>query len=275
MNRLPLAQVTLCAVDTRAPALAAEAMLRSMAQVQFGRAILFTHQWLPRVVIPELEVIEIGPIGSGAEYSQFVMRRLAGYVRSSHALIVQWDGFVADVRAWSDEFLVHDYIGAVWPDQPEGLQVGNGGFSLRSRRMLLAGQDLRITEEHPEDEVLCRTWRRHLEQVHGIRFAPPELARRFAVENEGTGDAFGFHGCYHLPRVLDEPGLLRWLAVLPDEFFRGRDARRLARALVLQGMPHAAQQVVRRREAVGRTEPSTRVWGAAASVLGLFASRPG
>jgi hypothetical protein len=276
MSRLPLAQVTLCAVDTRAPSLAAQALLRSMQHCDFGRVLLFTHDWLPAVVLPGLEVVEIEPIRSGADYSHFVMRQLPAYVRTSHALVTQWDGFVAHPEAWTDEFLAYDYVGAVWPEQPEHLSVGNGGFSLRSRRFMAASQDQRITDEHPEDVVLCRHQRAFLEQVHGVRFAPPRLARRFAYENESPkGLTFGFHGPYNLPDVLDEPTLQDWLQRLPDDFFRSRDARRLARAMLMRGMPAAAQQLLKRRRAAGRSEPSSRLLGAAASIMGLLSARAG
>jgi hypothetical protein len=274
MSRLPLGQVTLCAVDTRAPALAAQALLRSMEHVDFGRVYLFTHDWLPAVVLPGIEIVDIEPIRSGAEYSHFVLRLLPGYIRTSHVLVTQWDGFVVHPEAWTDEFLVYDYVGAVWPDEPDDCNVGNGGFSLRSRRLLLAGQDMRIKQEHPEDVVLCRSHRNFLEQTHGVRFAPARLARRFSVENELTmGISFGFHGPYNLPGVLDEPTLNEWLQRLPNEFFLSRDARRLARAMLMHGMPDAAQRLLQRRKAAGRSDPNTRLLGAAASIMGMLSHR--
>jgi Protein of unknown function (DUF5672) len=271
MPRLSLAQVTLCAVDTRAPALALRSLLRSMSQADFGRAVLFTHNWLPHHAVPGLEVVDIGPITSGADYSAFVLRRLPAYVSTSHVLITQWDGFVVDASAWTDEFLVHDYIGAVWHDRPAAHNVGNGGFSLRSRRMLAAGMDPRITELHPEDTVLCVTQREHLQRAHGVSFAPPALARRFAFENEKPdGPVFGFHGPFNLPRFLPQLELNLWLRALPDDFFRSRDARRLARAMLAQGMPTAAKELLARRVAAGRSDPNTRLLGAVASVMRRF-----
>ena len=266
--RLSLQQVTLVAIDTRAPALAAEALLRSMAQVDFGRVMLFTTDWVPRSVLPQIELVQIDPITSGADYSRFVLRQLPAYIRSSHALITQWDGFVADAAAWRPEFLNYDYLGSVWPEQPAGQQVGNGGFSLRSRRMLLAGTDRRIEREHPEDEVLCRSERARLESDHGIRYAPVAVARQFSFENESPrGATVGFHGTYNLPRVLDEPTMQRWLAALPDDFFRGRDARRLARALLRERQPLAAAELLARRRSAGRNDANTRLLSALATLL--------
>lgn len=275
MSRLPLAQVSLCAVDTRAPALAARALQRSMAQIDFARVLLFTHGWQPPTPLAGIAVVDIGAIRSGEDYSHFVLRRLPAYITSSHVLVTQWDGFVVHPETWTDEFLQFDYLGAVWADQPAARCVGNGGFSLRSQRLLQAGLDPRIVQEHPEDLMLGREYRGLLENEHGVRFAPPVLARRFAFENEAPpGPTFGFHGPYNLPRVLDEDEMLDCLAQLPDEFFRSRDARRLARALLARRMAGAAQQLIQRRQAAGRRDPNTRVLGAAATLMGLFRPRP-
>lgn len=274
MKRLSLAQVSLIAVDTRAPALAARALQRSMQAIDFGRVILFTHGWQPPQSVPGIELLDSGPIRSGADYSHFVLRQLPGHIRTSHVLVTQWDGFVVDAGAWSDEFLQFDYVGAVWADQPAACSVGNGGFSLRSQRLLRAGLDSRIVHEHPEDLMLGREYRSLVEAEHGVRFAPPALARRFAFENElPTGPCFGFHGPYHLPRILGESELLDALAQLPDEFFRSRDARRLVRAMLARRMGRAAAQLIRRRQAAGRRDANTGLLGAAARVLNLFSTR--
>ncbi len=271
MSRLSLAQVSLCAVDTRAPALAARALQRSMAGIDFGRALLFTHGWQAAAPLPGIDVVDIGPIRSGADYSHFVLRDLPAHIETSHVLVTQWDGFVVHPEAWTDEFLQFDYIGAVWADQPAERCVGNGGFSLRSQRLLQAGRDARIVQEHPEDLMLGRTYRSLLEAEHGVRFAPPALARRFAFENEAsTGTTFGFHGPYNLPRMLDDAAMLQCLDALPDDFFRSRDARRLARALLRARRAGVAQQLIRRRLAAGRRDPNTRLLGWLAGGMARF-----
>lgn len=275
MKRLDLAQVTLCIVDTRAPALAAQSLQRSMAGINFAQVLLFCHDWTPAQPMPGVRLVDIPELCSGADYSHFVLRELPQHVSTPFVLVTQWDGFVINPAAWSDDFLQYDYIGAVWPDQPTGRNVGNGGFSLRSQRLLRAGLDTRVTPEHPEDLVLCTTWRGLLEREHGVRFAPPLVARRFAFENRAPRHAtFGFHGPYNLPRALDEATLRTWLPQLPDAFFRSRDARRLARALLARRMPGAAQELLRRRQAAGRTDINTRLLGLVAAAQGLFSKSP-
>lgn len=265
MTRLALPQVTLCIVDTRAPALAAQSLQRSMAGIDFGRVLLFTRGGVqpPASSLPaSIEVVQIAEITSGADYSRFVLRELPAYIHTPFVLVTQWDGFVRQPEAWTDQFLQWDYIGAVWPDQPEGRNVGNGGFSLRSQKLLQAGLDPRIAVLHPEDVALGQNGRALLEAEHGIRFAPSDMARRFSFENRAPqGAVFGFHGPYNLPLVLDESTLLAWLPQLPDAFFRSRDARRLARALLARRMPTAATELLRRRRAAGRCDINTRFLG--------------
>lgn len=275
--RPTLPQVTLCIVDTRAPQLAWQSLQRSLAQLNFGRVVLFTDA-AGAAVLPHddrIETVRIATLRSGADYSRFIVQTLPDHVHTSHVLVTQWDGFVVDGAAWRDPFLDCDYIGAVWPEQPPACAVGNGGFSLRSRLLLRAGQALALdaAELHPEDVVLCRTHRAALE-AQGLRFAPLALARAFACENEApAGRTLGFHGAYHLPRWLDEPTLRTWLAALPDEFFRSRDARRLARALLVRRMGRAAGELLQRRRAAGRNDFNTRLLATGAALLRAWPAR--
>jgi Protein of unknown function (DUF5672) len=271
--RLTLNQVTLCAVDTRAPLLALQALQHSIEHVDFGRVLLFTSSDGVRLAsgMRGIDAIEIEPLHSGSDYSCWVVQNLPDHVQTSHVLINQWDGFVTHAQAWSDEFLNWDYVGAVWPDQLPGRDVGNGGFSLRSQTFLHAARALRLTDCHPEDQMLCRNHRGGLETTHGIRFAPAALARRFAYENEKPRQpTFGFHGPYNLPFAMNEGELSQLLEQLPDDFFRSRDARRLAHALLLRRMPFAAQQLLRRRRAAGKSGLNTRVLDTAASLMTLL-----
>lgn len=208
MPALSLPQVTLCCVDgtSRLP-WAMMAMKRCMDQVSFGDAIVCTDRTALRAASPPEGVrwVEIEPLPSIEAYSEFMIKRLASYIHTSHVLIVQWDGFVINAGAWQSEFLQFDYIGAPWNHIEAPWSVGNGGFSLRSLRLLQSLQDPAIEASHPEDICICKTYRTHLERK-GLRFAPVALAARFAVEDGPlSSQVFGFHGPYHLPALL-EPG---------------------------------------------------------------------
>src|SRR5450631_1420841 len=146
------------------------ALVHSMRDIHFGDVVLFTHGDVGTPPSPEIRVVDVGAISSMAQYSEFMLRGLSPLIHTSHALVTQWDGFAVNASAWQDEFLQYDYIGAPWPHMPRAEAVGNGGFSLRSARLLRALLDSDIIISHPEDLCICRTNRTRLEQQHQIRF---------------------------------------------------------------------------------------------------------
>src|SRR5215510_10748330 len=176
---LDLPGVTLCCVDTANPALALRALLTSASRIRFARTLLLTDR--PQSVAG-IDVRPIAPLASRTEYSAFVLKSLLDYVDTSDVLLIQWDGYVINPAAWRDEFLACDYIGAKWFWHDDGHRVGNGGFSLRSRKLLAALQDHRVQLAGSEDETICRSFRPLLEKEHGIAFASEALADEFAFE---------------------------------------------------------------------------------------------
>jgi tetratricopeptide (TPR) repeat protein len=194
--RVPVAGVTLACVDCRNHELAIVALRRSMAQCRFERVQFFTDRPFD---LPGIETVVIPDIASIADYSRFMIKSLAERIETEFVLVIQYDGFVLSGRCWRDEFRGYDYIGAPWQDG-----VGNGGFSLRSRRLLQALRDPRIAELVPEDMAICRTYRRLLQEEYAIGFAPAELAARFSFETlPPPGPTLGFHGITHMVRVID------------------------------------------------------------------------
>ena len=128
-------------------------------------------------------------------------------VETTHAIFVQWDGMATRPDLWTDDFLNYDYIGAPWPWKGEGQNIGNGGFSLRSRRLLEAcGRDaaVRLTRDEPiaEDNIIGQHCRAYLETQHAIKFAPTELASLFSYELEQYRESFGFHGLWNIVNNL-------------------------------------------------------------------------
>jgi hypothetical protein len=153
-------------------------------------------------------------------------------VASDFNIIIQADGYALNAAAWTPDFLDYDYIGAVWPWLENAPYwklpvVGNGGFSLRSRKLYAALTDLQPnwrstawqadprfahpfytairpdgTRWVPEDTLICLWHADILREKYRIRFAPPELANRFSVETKHPfteywiGKSLGFHNKY-------------------------------------------------------------------------------
>ncbi|WP_121118349.1 DUF5672 family protein [Croceibacterium ferulae] len=201
-QRLDLGNVSLCAAASVNVAATLRALVRCMQVADFGEVLLFTDA--PDLAVPAgIRVVEIDRLTSSQAYSAFMLRDLPQWVRLDHCLVVQWDGFILDPAAWDPAFLVFDYIGAPWPQFGDGHDVGNGGFSLRSRRLLQACSHIMPGPREPEDVAICRSARPYLEESHGIRFADAATASRFAFERDRrAARAFGFHGVFNLVEAV-------------------------------------------------------------------------
>ncbi len=204
---------TLCVIDTQTHALAARAMRLSLAAMDFADALFISDS---AGDTGGARHVAIAPLAGRVAYSHFVMKDLLQYVETEHVLLIQWDGYVVHPDAWRDDFLDHDYIGARWGFHQDAHCVGNGGFSLRSRRLLEALQDPAIDRFEPEDEMICRHYRPLLESRYGMRFAPPEVADRFSFETTYPQcKTLGFHGLFNMWMVIDDAEVADFVAAMP------------------------------------------------------------
>lgn len=254
---LTLPDVSLVCVDTRTPEFAIAAMQRCMALVRFGDCILFTNSFsLP--LVPKGIRGEVIQIESLTSYSMFMLRGLNKYINTSHVLVVQWDGYILDVEQWQREFLEYDYIGAAFRKQPPERTVGNGGFSLRSKRLLQTLQNPEMVIHNPEDTCICHSNRERLEGQYGIRFAPPQLAAKFSFERlKPEGRTFGFHGLFNMQKVLSPHDLHEFVLSLPSAMIRGPDARDLCRALIASNQLDTAALIIKKRKLSGMRDRRT------------------
>ena len=202
MSRLKLPSVTLCAATSVNVEATVAALRRCQEQIDFADTLLFTDQ-LPASHSSALGIVQIERLRSSKDYSWFLLGKLADHIETEFCLVVQWDGFVLDSSRWDPAFLTFDYIGAPWPQFRDGQDVGNGGFSLRSRRLLDACRDPDFQPFDPEDLAICRTNRRLLESRHGIRFADRMTAASFSLERgRHEVPTFGFHGVFNMIPLL-------------------------------------------------------------------------
>lgn len=205
VKRLSLPQVTLCAASSVNVAATVRALEACLAQIEFFACKLFTDAEV-HPSHPAIEVVRIPRLDSSKAYSQFILKQLVDHVETPHCLVVQWDGYVLDACRWRAEFLEYDYIGARWPQFDDGYDVGNGGFSLRSRRLMEACREPGFKDDKAEDTAIGRTNRAWLEGK-GMRFAPAVVADQFATERAGNlAISFGFHGVFNMPQAIGIDG---------------------------------------------------------------------
>ena len=195
---LHLDNVDLIIIDCVNVVQATETIKICTDEIQFGNVYLFTHEKFE--VDKPVTLIEIEKIDTIEKYSDFCLS-LVKYLYNDYVLIVQNDGFIINPNLWSDEFLNYDYIGAPWNlTFVPGQRVGNGGFSLRSRKFLEFSSQFVSTNGIPEDNFLC-LYNYDSAIENGIKFAPTDLASKFAHEYHNPykwyfepSEHFGFHG---------------------------------------------------------------------------------
>ena len=225
-TKLKLPNVTLLAATSSEMDEAQVSMRISLQNIEFGAAKLLCTT-APKQKYPDIEYVSIPPLNSVDDYNEIIFQDLHKYFETSHCLIVQSDSFVVNSNLWKEEFLEFDYIGAPWSNKIqlnpnlvlhlEKNTVGNGGFSLRSHKLAETSAKINFNSlKFPlksEDIIICHYLYKEMLN-NGIRFAPPELAAQFSMENvnhlygQDVNSVFGFHG-KHLREYFLKKYILR------------------------------------------------------------------
>ena len=249
---LNLDQVTLFCVDNRTPDLSILAMQQCLNKAYFKDAILVTDTTKIMNAPNNIRMIEAPPIRSIEDYSTYLQSDLSSYIQGTHMLVMQWDSFIVNPQLWNNQFLEYDYIGAPWPHHPE-TPVGNGGFSLRSKKLFVALQNPRYQKLHPEDQSICIFNKNILEKELGIRIAPKEIAEQFAFEREYK-QAFGFHGFFNFAHVLNTSDLRTIIESIPSNLLGKLDTYHLIDELYLNQEFHLVNLLLK------RSSPKGKMW---------------
>lgn len=197
-----LKDVTLIAVDDNVEGIIKAADI-SCRDISFGSVKLLscTPSSDPRV-------IPIRKLGSKKQYSVFMMKEVVDYIDTPYFMTIQADGYILDGTKWNNNWYNYDYIGSPWNWYSDGLCVGNGAASFRSRRLheiLKEDQSIVPTNDHiirecQEDHNICRIYRKYLEVNYDIKFAPIDVAERFGIEAWNVAPPYNKYSgqfCYH------------------------------------------------------------------------------
>lgn len=196
--------ITLVAIEFQWYDLTKYAIERSLEHIDPKEIVIISD----KEILPGARHIIRPPVANISEYAEIMLKGTAEHVETGHALYVQWDGIANDSTQWTDDFLKYDYIGAPWPWEPEGFNIGNGGFSLRSKKLLDACQDpavcLTDVESVAEDNIIGKTKRTYLETEYGIQFPTKEIAQQFSFELGEHKPSFGFHGLWNIFNLMSD-----------------------------------------------------------------------
>lgn len=217
---ITLPNVTLVCISSTHIEKSIQSLISTTNHIQFKSTKFITDA---DVVHSQIETIKCTKITSLKEYSRIVLFDLYNHVDTDFCMIVQHDSRVMNPNLWSDDFLKYDYIGAPWPlpgtdwmpdhrymnsskevlnSFSDKYRVGNGGFSIRSKRLLTTPTRMMVPTEDTvsdrgyfytsnEDWNIC-IYNRHLYENDGNVFAPYEVANIFSKE-WGAHDTFGKH----------------------------------------------------------------------------------
>jgi predicted O-linked N-acetylglucosamine transferase (SPINDLY family) len=231
-NKINLQNITLVTISSVEIELTLLSLVISNLNANFNRVLFFTSEEIDQSYLelfPQLEIIKIHPIKNLVEYSRFIIKELNSFIETEFCLVTQGDGFIINPQLWSEEFLNYDYIGAPWRNQSHLVnsqgqtvdildlnknRVGNGGFSLRSKKLLEVCSKLDFdhtkTSSLSEDLIICQYFYEWFKD-QGIKFAPLEVAIKFSfeqtieeIENFSWENTFGFHGKPHVISVLNK-----------------------------------------------------------------------
>lgn len=172
--------------------------------VSFYDTIYLTDSTIDDV---KIRYIKTRNIPSIQDYQKFVVNESPEIILSSisdsfngHFLCINWDGFIVNPDAWTNEFLNYDYIGAPWPWFNH--MVGNGGFCLKSVLFLKSQQEIckNYTINHNEDVELCIVLRKYFE-LKRCKYAPTNISYKFSTEvgDMDCNKSFGFHDFKYHP----------------------------------------------------------------------------
>ena len=178
---------TIVCIDCISYELALFALRASIKDCKFDKVLFLSD--IESIPDKDIQLISIPKIKSKEEYSEFVIKELYKYLDTKYVLIIQFDGYIINPDAWTDDFFKYDYVGARWVQSY--FMVGNGGFSLRSKKLLKFCADNFIAF-HPEDCVICCENKELLEK-NGFKFATMEDAYKFSIEDEPYTGQFGWH----------------------------------------------------------------------------------
>lgn len=198
------------------------AMEYSLGQIDFDKKIIITEQ-NSNYQHDEIEIKELDGKIDLVRYNRICIEQLNSFIHTDFCLLIQWDGFILDGERWKDEFLQYDYIGSPWnlPTNAKN-NIGNGGFSLRSKKFLEMSSKIEYNPNEcewihpsqklalpiaPEDWYLCYNNYEYLVK-NEINFPTTKTAYKFSVEHSSalhpynpfdisTYKSFGFHGDFN------------------------------------------------------------------------------
>lgn len=209
--------------------LAEFALKKTLNSVPYDKVLIFTNKNLNLDFVGKencTKCYNIPDKFNVIDWNIFIAKHLVDYVETDHCIIIQPDGFAVNKQYWRDSYLNYDFIGSpTCIHNPKvylsfkvlGLQEdeyncssvfnGAGGFTMRSKKFLLAAKNFDVGENgnFSEDFLLAVRHRKKLISEYDIKFADLDTSFLFSQEDiDLGGHTLGFHGIHNIPCYLNE-----------------------------------------------------------------------
>ena len=175
---------------------------------------------------------------NSSSYSKLLSStRFWSALRAQHVMIFQTDSVLCSMSPWSIEyFLRYDYVGAPWIDQWYGMDIGNGGLSLRkTNTMIRVTKSFKFNETENEDIYFARGIYDLARQDPSIEIPPVHVAAKFAYEAGRLPKVASF-GVHKTPfREVDKKAITRTCPKAMASVWRGCQVETYEEATTAQG----------------------------------------
>jgi len=207
MNKV--SDVTLLAISSNRVEGNVAALERCMNLMEFGAVKFLSHK-NPDSLPDGIQFEECMELKSIKDFDYYAFLELGKHVQTSHCLMVQDHAYILHPEIWKDTWLRWDFCGALWEERPEFISVstgtmvriGNGGFSLRSKRIMdlpkKLGLPLIEDRGFSNDDGLVNSFYRKTFLENGIKYPEATDIPEFSYENDVPENIhitkfFGYH----------------------------------------------------------------------------------
>lgn len=213
---LDLKNTTLLFVETRAHEITRRVITDCVSKVNFGEVLVYTDDF-DKIGLDGVRYIRCDDFPNKKLAGQFYYAHAMLGVHTDFALMLEWDAGIYDASKWRPEFFNYDYIGAPWPTSPHEhnrLDVGNGGFTLMSKRLGHFACDNVSRFPVDTDWTFCRMQRHNFEAA-GFKWPGRDLASFFSWElGPRNPEHFGFHGAFNWEGCLTHDEIIERVRIM-------------------------------------------------------------
>lgn len=219
--------VTLIMIETEQHALATRTLEHWLDRIPFPNVLTFSD----RIISRDVKNVPIAPITSDRDKADILVKTLWPFVRTSHALIIQWDSVLQDQSRWSDAYLEYDFVGKLNPWRQSSNQLYGNSVSIRSSKLL---QALRFPTIHPimtnaggnQDNAMDNVYRDALDVKFNIKFAPNAVNDQFNYEEGVVRDSLTSSGIWNIAKFMPRADVDFYIENRPAGMFADYHAAR-------------------------------------------------